>query len=90
MNVKFPKIQRLAAKLGADIGFQDESGVGIMTRYGKTWGLRGETPVVKASMKRGGYNVMSVIFGVSAKEHQKDTFFFSVAGYKICYENCTM
>ena len=32
-----------------------------MTRYGKTWGLRGETPVVKASMKRGGYNVMSVI-----------------------------
>ena len=61
LNTKFPKIQRLAAKLGADIGFQDESGVGIMTRYGKTWGLRGETPVVKTGMKRGGYNVMSVI-----------------------------
>ena len=61
LNVKFPQIQRLAAKLGADIGFQDESGVGIMTRHGKTWGLRGETPVVKTSMKRGGYNVMSVI-----------------------------
>jgi len=61
LNVKFPKIQKLAEKLGADIGFQDESGVGIMTRYGKTWGLRGETPVIKASMKRGGYNVMSVV-----------------------------
>jgi hypothetical protein len=40
LNSKFPRIQRLAEKLGADIGFQDESGVGIMTRYGKTWGLQ--------------------------------------------------
>lgn len=61
LNDKFPRIQRLAEKLGADIGFQDESGIGIMTRYGKTWGLRGETPVVKACIKRGGYNVMSVV-----------------------------
>ena len=61
LNVKFPKIQRLAAKLGADIGFQDESGVGVMTRSGRTWGLRGKTPVVKASMKRGGYNMLSAI-----------------------------
>lgn len=61
LNVKFPKIQLLATKLGADIGFQDESGVGVMTRYGKTWGLRGETPVIKVSMKRGGYNMMSVV-----------------------------
>ena len=61
LNNKFPRIQRLAEKLGADIGFQDESEVGIMTRYGKTWGLRGETPVIKVCTKRGGYNVMSVI-----------------------------
>ena len=61
LDVKFPKIQRLAEKLGADIGFEDESGVGIMTRSGKTWGLRGETPVVKASMERGGFNVMSIV-----------------------------
>jgi hypothetical protein len=44
LNVKFPKIQRLAEKLGADIAFQDESGVGVMTRHGRTWGLRGKTP----------------------------------------------
>jgi transposase len=61
LEVKFPMIQRVAEKMGADIGFQDESGVGIMTRHGKTWGLRGETPVIKVSMKRGGYNVMSII-----------------------------
>ena len=61
LNEKFPKIQRVAEKFGADIGFQDDSGVGIMTRHGKTWGLRGETPVIKVSMKRGGYNVVSVV-----------------------------
>ena len=61
LDKKFPSIQKLADKMGADIGFEDESGIGIMTRYGKTWGLRGETPVIQASMKRGGYNVMSVI-----------------------------
>ena len=61
LEVKFPKIQRLADRLGADIGFQDESGVGIMTRYGRTWGLRGQTPVIPVSMKRGGCNALSVI-----------------------------
>lgn len=61
IDKKFPSIQRLAEKMEADIAFEDESGVGIMTRYGKTWGLRGETPVVNCTMKRGGYNVMSVV-----------------------------
>jgi transposase len=28
---------------------------------GRTWGLRGQTPVIKASMKRGGYNVLSIV-----------------------------
>ena len=36
LEVKFPKIQRLAAKIGADIAFEDEAGVGIMTRSGRT------------------------------------------------------
>ena len=41
LNDKFPRIQRLAAKSGADIGFEDEAGVGVMTRSGRTWGLVG-------------------------------------------------
>ncbi len=61
LDEKFPRIQRLADKLDADIGFEDESGVGVMTRHGRTWGMRGETPIVKASMQRGGYNVLSVV-----------------------------
>jgi transposase len=60
-NDKFPRIQRLANKMGADIGFEDEAGVGVMTRHGRTWGLRGQTPIVKVSMQRGGYNVLSVV-----------------------------
>lgn len=58
---KFPMIQRLAIKLDADIAFEDESGVGVMTRHGRTWGKKGQTPVVKVSMQRGGYNVLSAV-----------------------------
>ena len=58
---KFPKIEKLAEKIGADIGFEDEAGVGIMTRAGRTWGEVGAPPVVPATDRRGGYNVLSVI-----------------------------
>ena len=47
--------------MGADIAFEDEAGVGVMTRHGRTWGMSGETPVIKASMLRGGYNVLSAV-----------------------------
>jgi len=58
---KFPKIQRLAEKMGADIGFEDEAGIGSRTRAGRTWGAVGHLPVVPATDRRGGYNVLSVI-----------------------------
>ena len=54
---KFPKIQRLAEKIGADIGFEDEAGVGVMTRAGRTWGAVGQPPVVLATDRRGGYRL---------------------------------
>ena len=38
LKVTFPQIQRLAQKMGADIGFEDEAGVKIMTRSGRTEG----------------------------------------------------
>jgi hypothetical protein len=47
LNDTFPRIQRLANTIGADIGFEDEAGVGIVTRRGRTWGLIGQTPVVR-------------------------------------------
>jgi transposase len=61
LNIKFPMIQRLAEKMGAEIGFEDEAGIGIMTRHGRTWGEKGKTPIVKACMQRGGYNVLSMV-----------------------------
>ena len=41
LAVKFPKIQRLAERTGADIAFEDEAGVGVRTRAGRTWRARG-------------------------------------------------
>lgn len=61
LNQKFPKIQKLAEHIGADIGFEDETGVGIMTRSGRTWGKVDSPPGVRVTDRRGGYNVLSVI-----------------------------
>lgn len=57
----FPKIQKLAENIGAEIGFEDEAGVGVMTRAGRTWGAVGQPPVVPATDRRGGYHVLSVV-----------------------------
>jgi len=56
-----PMIQRVADKLGADIAFEDEAGVGLLTRAGRTWGQAGQTPILRATDKRGGYNVLSIV-----------------------------
>jgi transposase len=61
LNHKFPQIQRLAKNMGADIGFEDEAGVGVMTRSGRTWGEVGHPPEIPISMARGGYNLLSMI-----------------------------
>lgn len=61
LETTFPKIQRLAERMGADIGFEDEAGVGIRTRSGRTWGAVGPPPEVPVSDRRGGENVLSII-----------------------------
>lgn len=61
LNVEFPKIQIFANKIGAVIGFEDESAVDLREHFGKTWGARGETPEVFVTGKRGQYNVLSVV-----------------------------
>lgn len=58
---KFKRIQKLAQNIGADIAFEDESGIGIMTRSGRTWGKVGSPPSVVVSDERGGYNVLSIV-----------------------------
>ena len=39
-NYKFPRIQRLANKMGADIGFEDEAGVDLMIQTRQDMGLK--------------------------------------------------
>lgn len=61
LNVKFPLIQRVANKLGAEIAFEDESGADVTDRSGRTWGLVAHPPVVQASGHRGRVNVFSMV-----------------------------
>jgi len=61
INNKFKLIQKVAKNIGADIAFEDEAGIGIMTRSGRTWGEVGSPPKVVVSDQRGGYNVLSLV-----------------------------
>ncbi len=61
LKVKYPRIQRLAARIGADIASEDEAGVGLRTRAGRTWGARGQAPTVRVADQRGGYHLLSLV-----------------------------
>ena len=61
LNDTYPRIQRLAGRISADIGFEDEAGIGLQSHSGRTWGKAGQTPVVPVTGKRGGYNLLSMI-----------------------------
>lgn len=61
LNEKFPRIQRLAKRIGADIAFEDEAGVDMSEHAGRTWGLVGQPPTVVVSGQRGGFNVLSLV-----------------------------
>lgn len=61
LNVQFPKIQRFANVIGADIGFEDEASVDLREHSGKTWGICGETPKVVVTSGRGRFNILSVV-----------------------------
>lgn len=57
----FPSIKKAAKKAGATIFFADEAGIRSNTRHGTTWAPTGETPVVAATGKRFGLNMLSAI-----------------------------
>jgi transposase len=61
INNKFKLIQKVAQKTGADIAFEDEAGIGMMTRSGRTGGEVGSPPKVVVSDQRGGDNVLSIV-----------------------------
>lgn len=57
----FPKIKRLAKRERAEIFFEDEAGIRSDFHSGRTWGIRGETPIIKTTGARFGLNMLSAI-----------------------------
>lgn len=57
----YPRIRRRARKLGATIYFLDEAGFRSDASLGRTWGLRGQTPVVLTSGRRQSVNAISAV-----------------------------
>ena len=58
---EYPKILGLARKLKADIFFGDEAGVRSDFHSGKTWAVRGKTPIVSTTGARFGCNMISAV-----------------------------
>ena len=68
LNEQFSKIQRVASKVGADIGFEDEAAVDLRERSGKTWSERGIRPDVYVTGKRGRLNILVVPSSIGFKK----------------------
>ncbi len=57
----FPGIARQARARGAEVFFWDESGFRADTVHGKTWGVRGQTPVVYRPGQRQSFSAASAV-----------------------------
>jgi hypothetical protein len=61
MNETFPGILEEATAVGAKVYFEDESGISLNVFSGRTWALRGQTPVVYRSGQRTKRTMAAVI-----------------------------
>ena len=57
----YPAIARKAKRQGAEVFFWDESGLRADTVHGKTWGVRGQTPVVERPGQRQSVSAASAV-----------------------------
>lgn len=57
----YPELKKRAKKLGATIFFLDEAGFQSDPPLGRTYGLKGHTPVVESSGQRQSINVISAV-----------------------------
>lgn len=58
---ELPRIRRTVKKYRAILYFQDESHLSLTAILGRTWSLRGKTPIQKVTGRRGGISAMSAI-----------------------------
>jgi transposase len=61
LNNEYPRIKRLAKRVGASIFFEDEAGMRSDHHSGTTWAERGKTPVVRTTGARFGLNILSAV-----------------------------
>jgi len=61
LEERYPKLKRRAKELGAKIFFLDEAGFQSDPVLGRTYGLKGKTPVVETSGQRQSINVISAV-----------------------------
>jgi transposase len=57
----YPRLRKRAKKLGATIFFLDEAGFSSEPNLGRTYGLKGQTPVVKTTGQRQKINAISAV-----------------------------
>jgi transposase len=70
-ETRYPALRKRAKRRGADIFFLDEVGVRSDSPLGRSYGLRGKTPVVKTSGQRQQINAISAV-------NAKGAFWFKV------------
>jgi len=68
LKAEFPKIKKMAQMRGADIYFGDAAHIRSDHHAGRTWGKKGETPVVLSTGSRHG---MSLISAITSKGHMR-------------------
>lgn len=68
LKTEYPKIKKMAQKQGADIYFGDAAHIRSDHHAGRTWGKKGETPVVATTGARHG---MSLISAITSKGHMR-------------------
>jgi transposase len=68
LKTEYPKIKKMAQAQGADIYFGDAAHIRSDHHAGRTWGKKGETPVVEATGARHG---ISLISAITSKGHMR-------------------
>lgn len=68
LRQEYPKIKKIAQSLDAEIFFGDAAHMRSDHHAGKTWGRKGETPVVEATGARHG---LSLISAITSKGHMR-------------------
>lgn len=68
LEKEYPQIKAMAKKQGADIYFGDAAHLRSDHHAGRTWGAKGDTPIVQATGSRHGMSLMSA---VTARGHMR-------------------